>query len=133
MPDARIAHARSAVERGRCAEEIAAQWLRLNSIHILDRNRRAAGGEIDLVARDGDTLVFVEVRMRRSGSWTGAGDSIDARKWQRLRSCARALARETTLIWPRRRMRFDVVLLTPTATGFELRHLRNVTRPANHR
>jgi len=133
MPDARTTHALSAVERGRCAEEIAAQWLRLKSMDILDRNRRAAGGEIDLVARDGDTLVFVEVRMRRAGSWTSAGRSINSQKWERLRSCARALARESALSWPRRRMRFDAVLLTPTATGFELRHLRNLTRPATHR
>lgn len=123
----------SAVERGRCAEEIAAQWLQLNSIQILDRNRRAGGGEIDLIARDGDTLVFVEVRMRRAGSWTDAGHSIDARKWQRLLACARVLSREGALCWPRRRVRIDAVLLKPTSSGFELRHFRNLTRPSTHR
>jgi len=132
MSDSWTAHALPAVERGRCAEEIAAQWLRLNSIQILDRNRRAAGGEIDLVARDGDTLVFVEVRLRRAGSWTDAGHSIDARKWQRLLGCARALSREAGLRWPGRRMRMDAVLLKPTSSGFELRHFRNLTGPATH-
>ena len=71
------------VDRGRCAEEIAAQWLRLSGLRILDRNRRAADGEIDLVAREGPTLVFVEVRARRTGSWVGGAGSIDARKCDR--------------------------------------------------
>ena len=133
MSDARKSLVLSAVQRGRCAEEIAAQWLQLNAIQILDRNRRAAGGEIDLIARDGDTLVFVEVRLRRSGSWTDAGHSIEARKWHRILACARTLSREAALRWPGRRMRIDAVLLKPTSTGFELRHFRNLTRPASRR
>jgi putative endonuclease len=133
MSDASTVRVLTAVERGRCAEEIAAQWLRLNSIRILDRNRRAAGGEVDLIARDGDTLVFVEVRLRRVGSWTDAGYSIDTRKWQRLLGCARALSREAGLRWPRRRMRIDAVLVKPDLGGFELRHFRNLTGPATRR
>ena len=133
MSVTRTTEALSAVKRGRFAEEIAAQWLQLNSIQILDRNRRAAGGEIDIIARDGDTLVFVEVRLRRSGSWTDAGHSIEARKWRRILACARALSREALLRWPRRRMRIDAVLLKPTSTGFELRHFRNLTQPASRR
>jgi putative endonuclease len=120
----------SSTERGRCAEEIAARWLRLGGLQVLDRNRRAAGGEVDLIARDGDTLVFVEVRMRRAGSRQGAGGSIGAVKWRRLLRCATVLAREPQLNWPGRRLRIDAVLLETRSTGFTLRHLRHLTGPA---
>lgn len=123
----------TAVARGRCAEEIAAQWLRLCGLEVLDRNRRAADGEIDLVARDGPTLVFVEVRARRRGSLVGSAASISARKWGRMTRCAQVLAREPALTWRGRRLRFDAVLLELSAGGLGLRHLRNLTGPASRR
>ena len=121
------------VDRGRCAEEIAAQWLRLTGLRILDRNRRAADGEIDLVARDGQTLVFLEVRARRAGSWVGGAESIDARKWGRLCRCARQLAREEPLRWPGRRLRIDAVVIELGQHGLKLRHLRNLSGPESRR
>jgi putative endonuclease len=118
---------------GRCTEEIAAQWLQMNGFVVLDRNRRAAGGEVDLVARDGATLVFVEVRCRRVGSWVGGAASIDRRKWRRLLSCARRLATEPALRWPGRRLRIDAVVVEPGPDGLQLRHLKNLREPAGGR
>jgi putative endonuclease len=118
---------------GRCTEEIAAQWLRMNGIAVLDRNRRAAGGEVDLVARDGAALVFVEVRCRRTGSWVGGAGSIDRRKWSRLRACARRLAGEPGLRWPGRTLRIDAVIVEYGPEGLSLRHLRNLREPARGR
>lgn len=116
---------------GRCTEEIAAQWLHMAGMTVLERNRRAAGGEVDLVVRDGCTLVFVEVRARREGSWVAGGGSIDRRKWARLRSCARALAQEPHLRWVGRRMRMDAIIVEHSAQGLRLRHLRNLQGPAS--
>lgn len=118
---------------GRCTEEIAAQWLRMAGMVVLDRNRRAAGGEVDIVARDGQTLVFVEVRARREGSWVGGGQTIDGRKWARLRRCAGALATEPALRWPGRRLRIDAVLVEHSGSGLGLRHLKNLQGPASGR
>ena len=118
---------------GRCTEEIAAQWLRMNGFVVLDRNRRAAGGEVDLVARDGRTLVFVEVRCRRSGSWVGGAGSIDRRKWARLLACARRLAAEPALRWPGRTLRIAAVVVEHGPEGLGLRHLRNLGEPARGR
>jgi len=102
-------------------------WLEGRGCAILDRNRRGGGGEIDLVARDGDTLVFVEVRSRRRGSWVGAAASIGFDKRRRLRSCARSLLeRREDLLWPGRRIRFDVITLEYDSRGFDLRHLVQV-------
>lgn len=125
--------AQSTVDRGRRAEDIAACWLRLRGMDVLDRNRRAADGEIDLIVRDGLTLVFVEVRARASGSRVGAAESIRADKWNRMRRCARELAQEPHLRWAGRRMRLDAVVLETGADGFRLRHLQNLTGPAANR
>jgi len=82
--------ARTAKQRaGRAAEDLAAAFLRRNGLSIVDRNFRCKGGEIDLVARDGAALVFVEVRLRRSGSHGGAGASVDAAKQRRVLHAAR--------------------------------------------
>jgi putative endonuclease len=118
---------------GRCSEEIAAQWLSMAGMEVLGRNRRAAGGEVDLVARDGQTLVFVEVRARHYGSWVGGAGSIDWRKWQRLLRCAGALSRDPALRWPHRRMRLDAVLIEHSPSGMQLRHLKNLQAPAHGR
>ena len=116
----------SASRRGRHAEEIAASFLQLKGIHILARNRRAGGGEIDLIAREGPTLVFVEVRMRAVGAWVSPAASIDQRKRARLRACARALAKEEQFRWPGREMRFDVVCLELLPDSLRLDHFRQV-------
>lgn len=117
----------SVAARGRLAEDIALAWLLLSGLTVLDRNRRGDGGEIDLIARDGDCLVFVEVRQRRSRSWVGASESVDARKRARLRACARRLlASREDLRWPGRTLRFDVVTLTTDTSTVVVEHLRAV-------
>lgn len=114
----------SAVARGRLAEDIACAWLRLRGLTVLDRNRRAGSGEIDLLARDGSCLVFVEVRLREQEAWVGAAGSVDHRKRARMRSAARALLdRREDLRWSGRTLRFDVVTLTVDAAQLRVEHL----------
>lgn len=116
-----------AVERGRAGESIAALYLRLQGLSILDANRREGTGEIDLVAREGPCLVFVEVRLRRIDARVGAASSVGPAKRKRLRDAASRLLRtHEGLIWPGRRVRFDVVTLTLGPDGIDLTHLRNV-------
>ena len=72
------------------AESAATRLLERRGLAIVARNYRTRFGEIDLIARDGATLVFVEVRYRRSSrAWGGAADSVDHRKRQRLAAAAR--------------------------------------------
>lgn len=106
---------------------MAAEFLRLRGLTLLDANRRAGGGEIDLLAREGRTLVLVEVRLRSGASWSSAAASVDARKRARLRSCARELLRrEPGLSWPGRAVRFDLVALDLEGSECRIRHLRGV-------
>ena len=69
---------------GAAAEDLAADWLTRQGLRVLARNYRVKGGEIDLICADGDTLVFVEVRLRRHAGFGGAGASITPAKQQRL-------------------------------------------------
>ena len=92
------------------AEALAAAYLERNGLRILERNYRVRGGELDLMALDGETLVFVEVRYRKSARFGGAAASIDTRKQQRLIHAAQVYL----LKHPRqanRPCRFDCVLL----------------------
>jgi putative endonuclease len=75
--------------RGVEAEAMAAAFLERRGLRVLERNYRCRLGEIDLVARDGDTTVFVEVRQRASGAFGGAAASITATKRARLLRAAR--------------------------------------------
>lgn len=74
---------------GAAAEELAARHLLGQGLRIIERNFRVRGGEIDLIARDGKTLVFVEVRLRSRGDFGGAAASITLKKQQRLILAAR--------------------------------------------
>jgi len=75
---------------GEAAEDRAAAYLEGRGLAIVARNYRTRLGEIDLVARDGATLVFVEVRRRLSSrSFGGAAGSIDGPKRRRIAAAAR--------------------------------------------
>lgn len=69
---------------GAQAEQLAAQYLQQHGLRLEQSNYRCRFGEIDLILRDGATLVFAEVRQRSSNDFGGAAASIDARKQQRI-------------------------------------------------
>ena len=93
--------------RGREAEERAARHLERCVQRIVERNFRVRGGEIDLICRDGKTLVFVEVRLRGRGDFGGAAASITASKRRRI-----VLAAQHYLLGkPPCDCRFDCVLI----------------------
>ena len=91
---------------GRLGEALAAQWLRERGCRILAAGWRCRQGEIDLIAREGNFLCFVEVKLRKSGSFARAGAFVDSRKQEKLRLAAQLyLAENPTQLQPR----FDVV------------------------
>ncbi len=79
----------AARRRGEEAEERAARFLAARGLAIVARNYRTRLGEVDIVAREGRTLVFVEVRARSWRAWGGAAASVDYRKQRRLVAAAR--------------------------------------------
>lgn len=73
---------------GARAEALAAEFLTARGLVVVERNWRRRCGELDLVARDGETLVFVEVRLRTRADFGGAAASITATKRARLVAAA---------------------------------------------
>lgn len=93
---------------GARAEAIAAEFLEARGLSIIARNWRCHCGEIDLIARDDETLVFVEVRLRRRSEFGGAAASITATKQARLTASAQLYLARLRRLPP---CRFDAVLL----------------------
>jgi len=92
---------------GSRAEDLCAELMRRAGLRILARNWRCRLGEIDLVAEEGETLVFAEVRLRRDARFGGAAESITAAKRARLVAAARLYLAGRAA----RPCRFDVLLL----------------------
>lgn len=94
--------------KGPEAERAAADHLAQRGLALIARNYRCRFGEIDLIMRDGETLVFVEVRMRSSSAFGGAAESITLSKRAKLLSAARHYLGHTGVFED---CRFDAVLL----------------------
>lgn len=78
-------HELSAAQVGRIGEDLAAHYLEQQGYEIVDRNYRTRYGEIDIVALDGEALVFVEVKTRRSYAMGAGILAIDERKLAKIR------------------------------------------------
>src|ERR1700675_3692074 len=74
--------------RGEAGENAAKKHLKRSGLKFLAANFRSARGEIDLIFRDGDCLVFVEVKTRSSEDWTRPATAVDARKRRLLSQTA---------------------------------------------
>ena len=96
------------IDEGAQAETLAARFLAERGLAIVTRNFRTRMGEIDIVARDRETLVFVEVRKRRSAAYGGAIASITDAKRVRLIAAAKAYL---AMIGEEPPCRFDAVLI----------------------
>jgi len=96
---------------GCAGEDIACRELRRRGYEILARQFRTRRGEIDIVARDGSTMVFVEVKARAGEEFGGGAAAVTWRKQRRIAQVAlEFLARHGTTDVP---CRFDVVVVTP--------------------
>ncbi len=93
---------------GAQAERLAAQYLQQRGLKLVQANYRCRFGEIDLILRDSETLVFAEVRQRSRSDFGGAAASIDGRKQQRLILAAQHYLSSLPHTPP---CRFDAVLL----------------------
>lgn len=105
---------------GARAEELCAEFLRRAGLRLLERNWRCRHGEIDLVAEEGGTLVFAEVRYRRDQRFGGAAESVTSAKRARLVAAARLYLTRR----PDADCRFDVLLLD-SLDGRAIQWIRN--------
>ena len=103
---------RSRLARGRWGEDLAARHYRQLGGEILDRNWRCVHGELDLVVRVGSTIVFSEVKARRTDRYGPAAAAVGPAKQHRIRRLAADWLAEHPI--SRTGIRFDVVAITGT-------------------
>jgi len=119
------------LRRGELGERAAKKHLQQHGLRFLTANFRSARGEIDLIFRDDDCLVFAEVKTRSSEDWTRPAAAVDARKRRLLSQTA--LDYLKLLRRPQVKMRFDIVeVLLRDGKVREVRHLPNaftLTKP----
>src|SRR6266581_8264653 len=112
------------LQRGQLGERAARKHLRRLGMKYLTANFRSPRGELDLIFRDGDCLVFVEVKTRSSESWTRPAAAVNARKRRLLTQTA--LDYLKLLRNPPVKIRFDIVeVLLQAGEVREVRHLPN--------
>jgi putative endonuclease len=105
-------------QQGRDFEDAALAFLQERGLSLVEANFRCKAGEIDLIMRDGDALVFVEVRQRAAGSQVGAAASIGPAKMRRIVRAAQVYLQGLGRLPP---CRIDVVAID----GDQLEWLRN--------
>lgn len=100
------------------SEEWVANWLQSQGLTLLTHNYQTRGGEIDLIMQDDITIVFVEVRLRKSQNYGLSSETIDSRKQQKLLKTAQHYLQHTNNL--NSSCRFDVVCIQYDKTGSPL-------------
>ncbi|HEX4955650.1 MAG TPA: YraN family protein [Thermoanaerobaculia bacterium] len=108
--------------KGAAAEEVAAHWLERQGFLVLDRNFHRAGGEVDLIAREDETLCFIEIKARGSQDFGSGLEAVDERKQQRI---ARAALAYLVRFREPPACRFDVLSLERGAEGWTFDLIRD--------
>ncbi len=107
---------------GKAGEKEAERFLKKKGYRIVERNYRTRRGEIDIVALDGDTLVFVEVKTRLSHSFGTPQDSVDRTKMAHIIKASKYYITENPALKDHN-VRFDVVGITVHKDGLKIEHI----------
>lgn len=114
----------STTELGKQAEDFALAYLQQQNLALICRNFRCRFGEIDLILRDKNTVVFVEVRWRRNNHFLAPQETIDRRKRDKLVKTGQLFIQSAQA--PRDSdFRFDVVALTGVGGGRKIEWIKN--------
>lgn len=109
--------------RGDLGEDAAARYLAAKGVRVLERNWRFRQWELDLICRDGDTIVFVEVKTRGSGALGSPADGLGRKKQARLvKAASQYLSRNGLWDEP---CRFDLAAVIDTGTSLDVEHTEN--------
>jgi len=114
---------------GNRGERLAAKYLRKLGYKILARQHRGRLGELDIIARDGSCIVFVEVKTRRSHAAGSPAEAVNSAKQAQLTRLGLAYLKRHHLL--NARSRFDVIAITWPESGGkpELKHFQNAFAP----
>ena len=119
--------AAGATASGNLAEQAAAAFLQARGYHILERKFRCRGGEIDLIALDGSTLVFIEVKLRRTLQRGAPIEAVTPVKQARVMRAAQSYLAYCGRVFAR--IRFDVISVMRTSARSEITHFKAAFPP----
>ena len=108
---------------GRFGEDLAVRFLKDKGYRIITTNHRTPFGEIDIIAEDGDTLVFIEVKSRKSDAYGPPAASVDRRKQRKISMSALSYLKSAKKIGSR--SRFDVVAIRLTDRHPQIEVIKN--------
>ena len=109
--------------KGIDGESLAVVFLQQKGFAIVERNFRFGHGEIDIIAREGSVLVFVEVKTRHSSKFGSPEESVTDAKQHQLRQAAEGYLHSKEL--EEQRCRFDVISISYQGERPEIRHIEN--------
>ena len=108
---------------GAWGEDIALRYLTRRGYRLVERNYRTRRGEIDLIVRDEEVLVFVEVKLRRTTAFGDPLEAVTARKQATIRSLARQYLADRAPTFDS--LRFDVIGILARRDGLRVDHIEN--------
>lgn len=111
---------------GRQGEDEAVQYLENKGYYIMHRNWRSGKRELDIVARDGNEVAFVEVKTRRNTNFGRPEEAVDNRKIRRIVASADAYVRKYAVDLP---IRFDIITVVGAEPPFEIEHIPDAFLP----
>jgi len=107
---------------GNMGEKAAVKYLKKNGYNIIECNFYSKFGEIDIIAKDKEYYVFIEVKTRKSDLFGGGEAAVNIAKQNRIRKTAEIYLQEKNL---NTAVRFDVALVYEKETGFEIGVIKN--------
>lgn len=111
------------IQTGREGEKIAADFLKKNGYRLIETNFRCAIGEIDIIAREKNELVFIEVKTRTSGELGFPEQAVGIRKQKKMSQLALWYLQKKNI--NNTASRFDVLAITMLPTGNEIKLIKN--------
>ena len=110
-------------EIGDIGENLAVKLLKKKGYKIIERNFLVKTGEIDIIAKKDNYVIFVEVRLRKHGGLVTAAETVDAKKQKRIISAAKVYMKQNDLFSSP--VRFDVVAITGEKGSYEAEIIEN--------
>jgi putative endonuclease len=109
-------------EHGAWGEDVAARHLKDKGLRIVERNWRAKSGELDLIARDDDLLIFVEVKSSRQETEFLPEQRVNYKKQHKIKRLAAAYCKANRLDMP---IRYDVIAVVGEGKNVQVRHIED--------
>ena len=112
-------------ELGKWGEDLATEYLEQKGYTIIERDWKSGRRDLDIIARDGNTVVFVEVKTRRSSVFGAPEEAIDFHKLQNLRQAVNHYVKYKHIRQP---IRFDIISIVGTIDQTpDIRHIQDTT------